>query len=968
MWIRRIIVLGLLALLLGGGAFAAYKVYRRGEAREGLLDRARSAARQGRIEEAESLFREVLRSDPGHVQARELLLDLLYATGRTDQADRFCTEWLEVDPAAEVPRKYRVQIAIGEGRTDDAAALARSMADKLPEFSYSVLATLTDFAGVRDDNVAQRMAAAETAENLVGNTMDDEAAADALLLAASIQLEVAAFEPKVADRLRRRGLRNAEAASAANEKANQTGRKEHFESRKARIGLLSENPEDALMAADALRRTIVGNVANDPAHLALALFHMRRSEWTEALSSIRQLRHPYSLFRCLWWLNRAGQRAVALQVLETPATGDLPPYQIKRLDLLLGGSAEEKAAGLKLAAEMARQHAANTGILFATAFTLCRHGEAKEALRLLEETPGVDVSDTRLKALIAAVATRQGGDPARNETNVQELMSVLDLSSEEGRQALRLLGLGGGELVGRVFDAQIEKGGEAALNYRLQRVVALGMRARAEKDEEASRALRERSLADLKAILESPDARKGGLMEATDIALLLGAPDLAGRMLARAITMEGPPEAVEARPLELSMAMPPGDFLRSFSDGISAGADASPSPAYLRAIAAATANRCADIPGLIAALEAAAAEPGSRLPSLRLAGMLAFDRGDHARAEAAARRILEEKRDDWDGRFLLGGVFLVRKEFAAVLELHGEKPDRPLLAYRQCAGALLGLGRKDDALRTAKQAAELYPSNPFSSLLLAQVYLQRGEEREALRVLSLAPPAPESLRLRGRLLLKFEQFELARQTYESLLVQAGWKDREAWAAIHECFRRVDRAGEFMEISAKAIGAGVLNEEPAILSLLHILRAKTFEQEGRIAEALKSCEEAIALDPKNWNALNDAAWHIAQTQPSRIADARGYIDRAMELATKNPAVLDTAARVRTVQGDHAGALRLMDEVVRAAPLPRYLLHRAEVLLDLGNRAEARTLLERVMKEAPGTREEGRAKELLLSLDE
>lgn len=966
--IRRILILGIALVVLGGGAFVAYKIYRRGEQRSGVFERAVSASRNGRVAEAESLLREVLRSDPGHQQARELLLELFFSTGRLDEAERFCREWEEGEPGAAVPARYRVHIAIGQDRLDDAVRLARSMADRQKEFAYSILATLKDLPGVRDDNISQRLEAAAIASALASATSDEDAQADALLLSGSILHEIAAFEPRLSARLRTQARRDLDAAAAANERAAQRGLGQSYKERIARIGLYSERPEDALEAANALRRSMTPGAQNEAAHMALASFHMRREEWTEALGSLQQLKGGYPIFRCLWWLQRAGRRDIALQLLDSPALLELPPFQLRRVDLLLQGSAEEKSRGLKEAEALLRKIGAGGDAVLGVVLALCRRGEAEAAVRMVDSIPGVKSDDPRVQTVLAAVLTRQEKEPGRGEAIVKELLQTIDLSTDTGRQVLQLSGLGGGELLRRFVDVQVEKGGEQAADYRLMRLVALGIAANREKDEAKAKEARARLADDLKALLANAGTGKGALLQAAESALQFGEPEIAGRLLARAIATPGAPEGIAGLPLDLARAMPEGDFVKTFAAGMRAQALETPAGAFVAAIADAAAARAQDLNGLAERLLRASEEPGSRLPCLRLAGGIYYQQQAFDRAEECAGRILAEQPADTDGKLLLGAVHLSKKQPDKVLALHGSGDDRGLLALRQCTEALLILERKDEALATAKKAFDKHPSNPLSAFLVALVYVARGEDREALAVLSIAPPFPAGLKLRGHLLLKLDQVDLARQVQESILYQSGWRDIDAWKWLQECFRRLERGGEFVEMADKVIAANVLRADARALSVVHALKAKSLEQMAQIPQALAACEEAIRLDGSNVVALNDAAWHIAQTMPARIADARDYIDRALKLVPNVPALLDTAARVRLMQGEHQAALDYMDRVIQGAPSPHYKLHRVDVLLAMGRKDDAKTALEAIVREAPKSPEAAKAKELILSLEE
>ena len=103
-----------------------------------------------------------------------------------------------------------------------------------------------------------------------------------------------------------------------------------------------------------------------------------------------------------------------------------------------------------------------------------------------------------------------------------------------------------------------------------------------------------------------------------------------------------------------------------------------------------------------------------------------------------------------------------------------------------------------------------------------------------------------------------------------------------------------------------------------------------------------------LAPDAAAAKNDVAWTLARSG--------GDLDRALALAEEAhrsapaaPEVVDTLAVVRLRRGEARQALALLDATLAAAPdAPAVLsLRRAEALLALGRREEARRALDRAL---------------------
>jgi len=175
-----------------------------------------------------------------------------------------------------------------------------------------------------------------------------------------------------------------------------------------------------------------------------------------------------------------------------------------------------------------------------------------------------------------------------------------------------------------------------------------------------------------------------------------------------------------------------------------------------------------------------------------------------------------------------------------------------------------------------------------------------------------------------------------------------------------------REAEFIEKSGVVLKAGHLDGNPEVKGLVQCLRGFALEREGRVEEALLEYEEAIRSHGDNWMALNNAAWQIATVSPTRIKEARAYIDRAMELQPRMPSLLDTAAEVYAVLGEGDKALELIDRALAMKPegkMASYTLHRGRILLRQGREKDASRVFEQVRAEYADSPAAATARDLL-----
>jgi tetratricopeptide (TPR) repeat protein len=179
-----------------------------------------------------------------------------------------------------------------------------------------------------------------------------------------------------------------------------------------------------------------------------------------------------------------------------------------------------------------------------------------------------------------------------------------------------------------------------------------------------------------------------------------------------------------------------------------------------------------------------------------------------------------------------------------------------------------------------------------------------------------------------------------------------------------------RTSDFVALCGRAIESGRLKGNAKVAAAVHCMRGASLEAEGKAGQALVEYEAAIRLDGMNAGAHNNAAWQIARNTPARVADARAYADRAMNLNPESPAVLDTAAEVSSVEGDLEGALSLMDRVLERAPAAKvasYTVHKAEILCRGGREEDAKALLEQVRRKYDGHPAAQRARSLLWEIE-
>lgn len=122
---------------------------------------------------------------------------------------------------------------------------------------------------------------------------------------------------------------------------------------------------------------------------------------------------------------------------------------------------------------------------------------------------------------------------------------------------------------------------------------------------------------------------------------------------------------------------------------------------------------------------------------------------------------------------------------------------------------------------------------------------------------------------------------------------------------------------------------------------------SMEKPGQAEEDLRLI---IDEQPDNAVALN-ALGYILTTRTDRYAEARGYIERALEIDPENPAILDSMGWVLYQQGETEQALEYLSRAWEAYADPEVAAHFGEVLWETGEKEQARIIWEEGFEQDP-----------------
>jgi Flp pilus assembly protein TadD len=136
------------------------------------------------------------------------------------------------------------------------------------------------------------------------------------------------------------------------------------------------------------------------------------------------------------------------------------------------------------------------------------------------------------------------------------------------------------------------------------------------------------------------------------------------------------------------------------------------------------------------------------------------------------------------------------------------------------------------------------------------------------------------------------------------------------------------------------------EQPELLYESALLAEKL----GRVEIMESRLRKLIELQPENAQAYNALGYSYADRN-LRLPEARQLVEKALQLSPNDPFILDSMAWVLYRQGDHEGALALLQRALALRPDPEIAAHTGEVLWMLGRKEEAQRTLREAHKRDP-----------------
>jgi tetratricopeptide (TPR) repeat protein len=334
--------------------------------------------------------------------------------------------------------------------------------------------------------------------------------------------------------------------------------------------------------------------------------------------------------------------------------------------------------------------------------------------------------------------------------------------------------------------------------------------------------------------------------------------------------------------------------------------------------------------------------------ALRLAALLRAADDDGAAALEAARRAAGGA--DEDQRFAVVETLIeLGRNEEAHRELDRLLEDESLAeeAGRRLALLALSSGDLDEARRRFGERLQRGEGSAEAFFYLAVLAERRGDKDLALQSYERLVAAGGGL--------------LPRVRAASLLVEAGRK-----ADALKLFDELPPAGRNDPIDIAIARSNVLLDADDARGALAAIdaalerhpehpqlvyhRAMLLERLGRTRESVRGFERVLRSRPEDPTVLNALGYTLGDNR-QQLRRAAELVERALEFAPDNAAIMDSVAWLRFRRGDARGALPLLERAYRISRDAEIAAHWAEVLWALGEQGAARRVWAQALTRSP-----------------
>jgi cellulose synthase operon protein C len=336
-------------------------------------------------------------------------------------------------------------------------------------------------------------------------------------------------------------------------------------------------------------------------------------------------------------------------------------------------------------------------------------------------------------------------------------------------------------------------------------------------------------------------------------------------------------------------------------------------------------------------------------PRARMAGLLVaqhyLNTGDLVNAEKQAQILVSQDKKNRVAAIILGRVKYRQGKLVEAGDIFNELQSNQTNDY--VASYYLGkIARQNGDIKSAiahlKKAVDNNRKFYLAMAELANIYTQAKNYPEAARIaqelISTNPEMPLGYILDGDNYVAQKKYKNASINYQKALIK---KPENGLIAIK--IFNVDRKLYGDKKAQNALKEWLTKHENAAA---RVVLASSYQQSGNYNSALKNYKAVINIQPNNVVALNNIAW-IYYTK-GKMNLAVNYAKRAQSLAPQRPEINDTLGWILVADGKYKQALVYLDSASAQLPgNPSIQYHRAYTLYRLGNKTDAKKILQELV---------------------
>lgn len=299
-----------------------------------------------------------------------------------------------------------------------------------------------------------------------------------------------------------------------------------------------------------------------------------------------------------------------------------------------------------------------------------------------------------------------------------------------------------------------------------------------------------------------------------------------------------------------------------------------------------------------------------------------------------ARLLLRQKRIDD-----------AHKEFARLVDAFPEDTDLALslalVAWENDA--------EDVAVEQLEKLVETERGSEAHSYL-GRIAASRNDRESAIEHFRMVEVGPHFTAARiqmAALQAAQKQIDSARQTLAQARQRAPQDALQYYMMESELLSDAGRHQEALTVLDEAV-----KKNPDDLNILYA-RGMMLGELERWDDMEREFRAILAKDPKNTDTLNALGYTLADRNV-RLQEAEQLISRALSLAPKNPAIIDSMGWLKFRQGDTVAALELLRAAYKEFPDHEVAAHLGEVLWVTGKKEEALKVWNEGLKKTPDSK--------------